>query len=464
MSSTTIVAGDIGILRDTDSSEQSNTVVLSERQRNIRIASGSQVTQPRIFTSASLERHYSSRKTGQQLKTSIPWERPHTEHSPQCASQQNHQLFIKADYRLKESPNRSTFCEQCSQFRISLASFIKHPGYDAGYRLDRPAVSIGKLIELRDRLNRCLLCRLIFTAFLGGPLKNALIRENPASLSENIGGIQVSGTWVNALGPKDEQCLRSSALFLILWFNAPMTESTDHKLVIRAISPVIPRYPHFGRLVEAPFLDLSLVKSWLKQCERHHGRCNFVTGSDARPFRFFTVIDVEKSCIVEIAGSCRYLALSYVWGRRPQLKLTTKNIKELSRNGGLLSQKEPHLSNGGPQLRWEYHGVSKVVLDAMKLTKDLGERYLWVDANCIIQDNLRVKRQCIEDMDLIYTRAVLTIIAASGTGADDPLPGITSERHSKQFFNGVSRSFGLSAHFDYKDHLNGSVYSQRAWT
>jgi hypothetical protein len=100
----------------------------------------------------------------------------------------------------------------------------------------------------------------------------------------------------------------------------------------------------------------------------------------------------------------------------------------------------------------------------MKLTKDLGERYLWVDANCIIQDNLRIKRQCIEDMDLIYTRAVLTIIAASGTGADDPLPGITSERHSKQFFNGVSRSFGLSAHFDYKDHLNGSVYSQRAWT
>lgn len=214
MSSTTIVAGDIGILRDTDPSEQSNTVVLSERQRNIRIASGSQVTQPIIFTSASLQRHHW--KTGQQLKISMPWERPHTEHSLQCASQQNHLLFTPSDYQLKESPNRSTFCEQCSQFRISLASFIKHPGYDAGYRLGGPAVSIGKLIELRDRLNRCILCRLIFTAFLGGPLKNALIRENPASLSKNIGGIQVSGTWVNALGPKDEQCLgarRSSSYF-----------------------------------------------------------------------------------------------------------------------------------------------------------------------------------------------------------------------------------------------------------
>lgn len=143
-------------------------------------------------------------------------------------------------------------------------------------------------------MDRCTLCRLIFTTFLGNPLKNALIRENSTSISENIDGIQVSGTWVNAFGPKDEQCLRSSALFLVLWFNAPMTESADHKLVIRAMSSMIPRYPHFGRLVEDPFLNLSLVKTWLKQCGRHEDRCNSVTGSNTHPSRFFTVINVEK--------------------------------------------------------------------------------------------------------------------------------------------------------------------------
>ncbi|OCL13977.1 HET-domain-containing protein [Glonium stellatum] len=361
------------------------------------------------------------------------------------------------------TPNgNSTFCEVCCQLRISLPSFIKHPGYNAGQRLSRPAVFFGRFADLRGRLGRCVLCRLVFGAFLGGPLKNALIRANANSLSEDVDGIQISATWANALGPKDEQCTMSSALFLIFNFSALLTESSDYKIVIRALSPAIPHYPHFGRLVKTPFLDLSLIKSWLRQCERCHGRCEFITETNGRHFHFFTVIDVKKSCIVEITGSCRYLALSYVWGSRPQLKLTTRNIEELSRAGGLLKgRKEPHVCYDGP---YERLAISRVVLDAMKLTKGLGERYLWVDALCIVQDNLRIQRQCIEDMDLIYTRAILTIVAASGTCADDPLPGVTSERHSKQFFIGVSRNFALSAHFDYKDYLNKSVYSQRAWT
>ena len=73
----------------------------------------------------------------------------------------------------------------------------------------------------------------------------------------------------------------------------------------------------------------------------------------------------------------------------------------------------------------------------MKLTDLLGERYLWVDSLCIVQDDKKDKAVQIAAMDLIYSSAVLTVAAASGISADTGLHGMsagprTFQRYSKR--------------------------------
>jgi len=54
----------------------------------------------------------------------------------------------------------------------------------------------------------------------------------------------------------------------------------------------------------------------------------------------------------------------------------------------------------------------------------MGERYLWVDALCIIQDDSMDKEWQIARMGSIYSSAVFTIVAACGVDADAGLPGV----------------------------------------
>lgn len=62
--------------------------------------------------------------------------------------------------------------------------------------------------------------------------------------------------------------------------------------------------------------------------------------------------------------------------------------------------------------------------DAMILCKEMGERYLWVDALCIIQDDSMDKEWQIARIGSIYSSAVFTIVAACGVDADAGLPGV----------------------------------------
>ena len=57
--------------------------------------------------------------------------------------------------------------------------------------------------------------------------------------------------------------------------------------------------------------------------------------------------------------------------------------------------------------------LPRTIQDAIFVTRQLGIRYLWVDALCIIQDSPKDKMREIEEMEDIYNRATLTIAAAN---------------------------------------------------
>ncbi|KAL5114990.1 hypothetical protein ACEQ8H_007099 [Pleosporales sp. CAS-2024a] len=60
----------------------------------------------------------------------------------------------------------------------------------------------------------------------------------------------------------------------------------------------------------------------------------------------------------------------------------------------------------------------------MQLVNSIGERYLWVDALCIIQDSPIMQTTQIAKMDRVYAKALFTIVGASGASSSSGLPGI----------------------------------------
>ncbi|KAL6352580.1 hypothetical protein LRP88_13045 [Fusarium phalaenopsidis] len=209
-------------------------------------------------------------------------------------------------------------------------------------------------------------------------------------------------------------------------------------------------------------LDMSLVKGWLDKCEKEHRDkcCNpaWLVGSDDTWLEPFRAIDVKERRIVNLPAQSRYIALSYVWGASSQTpeqqarrRLTNENFSRLSQVDGL-------------------DGVSlpKTVEDAIELTSKMGERYLWVDALCIIQDDIQDLSHQTSRMDLVYSRALFTIIAACGEDSESGLSGLPGRERDifKRSVRLSPEGFHLAptAGLFVNAPLERSTWNTRGWT
>ncbi|KAF2685967.1 HET-domain-containing protein [Lentithecium fluviatile CBS 122367] len=162
----------------------------------------------------------------------------------------------------------------------------------------------------------------------------------------------------------------------------------------------------------------------------------------------FRVIDIENKCIVERARDSPFIALSYVWGRAPFLRLLKANFDTLSTPDGL-----------------GMFDIPRTITDAMETTLILRERYLWVDALCIIQDDSIDIAAQIGRMDQIYSNAVCTIVAAAGTDAHSGLTGLCrSPRYPPQHSGTVKGLLLHSMGPTLERTLHESTWWSRGWT
>lgn len=219
-----------------------------------------------------------------------------------------------------------------------------------------------------------------------------------------------------------------------------------------------PQLPfHYGRVVKSDSVDLSIGRDWLDHCEKAHGAtCSEQGWSFAleKP-SFLRVIDVEEFCLFEVPiseiATCRYLALSYCWGKAKNFLLQGSNKNDLLRRHGLL----PHI----------YEDLPKTVRDAIFTARGIRERYLWVDSLCIEQDNEKEKSQQIAIMDSIYTNAILTIIAADGKDVDSGLSGVQpGSRNIAQQTEEIHSDHCIMAPLEEPKGLESSPWNIRAWT
>jgi hypothetical protein len=197
---------------------------------------------------------------------------------------------------------------------------------------------------------------------------------------------------------------------------------------------------------------MPLIKSWLSACEKGHSGCNnlrFVGA--ALPTERFLLIDISSQQIVPASLSFRYIALSYVWGGVEQLQLSKLLYPELTKPGGLANYEEK---------------IPQTIKDAISVVSGLGEKYLWVDSLCIIQDSMSEKEAQIAQMAAIYDAALLTIVACTATNANDPLPGV--QPNKRNISNPLTRQGGIlfaaAQHQMLFSTLPQVSHSQRAWT
>lgn len=184
-------------------------------------------------------------------------------------------------------------------------------------------------------------------------------------------------------------------------------------------------------------LDYGLIKEWLRTCDVLHD-CSEPTEDPI----LILAIDCHSMGIVEMGSNEKYSALSYVWGNVEALRLTDALLNKL---------RSPFaLERLGP--------LSKTIDDAIRFVRNIGQRYLWVDRLCIIQDNETHATRAINMMHEVYAHAWAVIIAGSGEDSNAGLPrvpiddGVSAPQWSNEM-EGCSN-----------ETLPRTCYETRAWT
>lgn len=225
-------------------------------------------------------------------------------------------------------------------------------------------------------------------------------------------------------------------------------------------------------------IDLGLVNRWLEICKERHGSTylensgHYPSFADSVPTDIhgpstliiepchsvladtrgsdLTVVDVRRECLADIPSNTTYIALSYVWGG-PQAFQNVSSKKRILY--------DPH------SISVDDATIPRTIRDAILLVNRLGEKYLWVDSLCICQDDMKNKMNQIMTMGSIYSQALLTIIAASGSNANVGLPGVrTLGRNSIQRTECIQGLILANELPQLNDILKRSYWSTRGWT
>jgi hypothetical protein len=229
------------------------------------------------------------------------------------------------------------------------------------------------------------------------------------------------------------------------------------------------------------------MRSWIDLClDKHHGPCfqeerhQLILADrtttlikvpkikapkrliDMLSHSYFGVIDVlnmqltELPLIQEIESEetavYQYVALSYVWGSVASYKTMLQNVMEHRTHGGLESV---------------FHRFPKAVQDSIKLVRQLGVKYVWIDALCIIQDRARSWKLNAYNLDLIYGNAMFTICAADGPDASVGLLAmdeISGTGNKDQLIAACKRNVKLMISRPPETYIEASIWNKRAWT
>ncbi|KAI9154740.1 HET-domain-containing protein [Paramyrothecium foliicola] len=159
-----------------------------------------------------------------------------------------------------------------------------------------------------------------------------------------------------------------------------------------------------NRKISEPGSDriLNAIVQWARECDEKHAQCRVGKQSGPSmanpklPTRVLDVGNEDESPYLLVSNGLtgEYVALSHCWGGYSQ-NMTTKATYKAN------------------QQRIDMASLPKTFQDAIKVTRQLGIRYIWIDSLCIIQDDEHDWYREAEKMGLVYEHAYCTIAAAA---------------------------------------------------
>jgi Heterokaryon incompatibility protein (HET) len=182
----------------------------------------------------------------------------------------------------------------------------------------------------------------------------------------------------------------------------------------------LPGFPQSGRQ-----LHFELIKEWIRLCDEgecsRRGGCRPDRDRVRIPTRVIDVGDGDTAHLVltgEMGLVTQYVALSHCWGRLPKEQTdkwctTTSNDKERRTQGFPIAN------------------LAQTFRDAITVTRELGQRYLWIDSLCIIQDDHRDWETESKKMEAVFQHAYCTIAATSAEHSDEGFLNRPEEKYSQ---------------------------------
>ena len=242
-----------------------------------------------------------------------------------------------------------------------------------------------------------------------------------------------------------------SGAFSHLWYDGVMT---CHSLVT---PPSITFRKVLSDTVEQKKPLFNEISRWLSVCESRHPKCSQRASAFPSYHDGFRLIDVRNRTLCRPTDKCSYVALSYVWGKEP-----FSEICESDRGPVLLSDLIKDINRN---LRLPQY-LPQTIEDAITVTENLGQQYLWVDLICIDQFDPPQKRRAIMTMDKIYVGAILTICVIDGSDMFSGIPGIDVPLWARiQVIADTNETRYMFTRFQSTNEvLEDSDWATRAWT
>ncbi|KJA19483.1 hypothetical protein HYPSUDRAFT_890068 [Hypholoma sublateritium FD-334 SS-4] len=353
-------------------------------------------------------------------------------------------------------------CKTCTSLRFTPRLFAVLPGDNDDESSDY-SQRFGLVRDVKTKSSHCPLCRLVLLSL--GP-------EVPDEKDGEL--IKVTFSW-KTTGLRKAHSRKDQDRIPTIREIVPFVETQGGGFVdyptpilfprIRILANDVPT-PHkslCARLIKDQ-IDFAMVRNWIHICETRHTRCagmhpdlgrNIITDLVAE-IPSLRMIDVIDNCVIPAPHNCKYVALSYVWGKIDPLTILRSlkiNTAELEIPGALAQA-------------IHYDRIPLTIRDAMTVVKEIGMRYLWVDSLCIVQDDFGPggsKMQAIAKMGLVYGAAALTIMAVMGD-ATTGLPGVRPGARRSQPIEEIKPGLRLAFMQMYQSSLAESVYDTRGWT
>ncbi|KAK3616281.1 hypothetical protein LTR56_026056 [Elasticomyces elasticus] len=238
-------------------------------------------------------------------------------------------------------------------------------------------------------------------------------------------------------------------LELCQWPDERSNKALPHLRLSLPQRPPVDSPAHFG-----------LLRRWLNDCEINHVDCRPNRAPAELALTPKRIIDVGTQaqpgvCLaksqdlrLDTGSSPRYVALSYAWGdERFHKRFTSTKQNHARLERGIVVADLP-----------------KTFRDAIEVTKQLGVRYLWIDALCILQGLDGDFDSEAERMEIVFSNAYCVIAASRATGTSD---GFLGEREGQQVV-GIAQSQSATVYVtepvdNFQEDVIDGHLNKRGW-